>query len=332
MPEKKNAAGEQRSQLFRTVASQKNEFDEHTARYREDMGNISRWAGNAEGTIRSQAGVIRRQAVQIETLSRGLQALTAALGPQAMQRVTAAMSRTADVQNPAQPVFEPPPGPAPFDGVETKTPEAMESPMNPGLVPGSTNDVAADATTTVYQPGNDLPGNALHQLVDVTQPTEGTTGPQPIDTVRTLTDVRVGDPMVPDVAFPLRGPFAEQQSLQGRTSAKDNGSEGGRRAMACMRLVEARAAAGDDEAASNKFELIAAIEKDASRTTADIEREIELRTQIGKTSGKQAPPRGLVPRAASSGGQRAVPSMRSEASYGGTPVGGGEIEDADLFF
>lgn len=310
-----NQNGAQRRSLFQSIATQQSYIDQANQKLHR-QGSV----------INAQAARIKAQGSQIEVLARGLRALTEAFGPQAVQHVTAAMAgrKTADVQNPAQPIPEPPAQPAPFSTVDTKTPEAMESGQNPGLVPGSTNDVAADATTTVYQPGQDIDSAALHNLVDVTTPVDGTQGPQPIDTVRTLTDVRVGDPMNMSQAFPLRPPFDQQQ----RTSAKQ---PSGHRAIAAMRLVEARAASGDEDAANDKFAMVAAIEGDHSRTVDDIEREIKMISQITERTASRQPSaesRGLVPRSA--GGGQPV-SMHSTASYSGAAVGSQDIDDSDLF-
>lgn len=305
--------------LFQAIAGQQESIDVHAGRLRQ-----------ATGTINKQATVIRRQGQQIEVLARGLRALTEAFGPGAVAHVTAAMNRTADVQNPAQPIPEPPAQPAPFDTVTTKTPEAMESPQNPGLVPGSTNDVAADATTTVYQPGTDVDTSALHNLIDVTTPVAGTQGPLPIDQVKTLTDVRVGDPNNQSQAFPLRPPFDQQQ----RTSSRQRDTSG-LRAIAAMRLVEARAEMGDPASVEDKFGQVSLIEKDASRTVADIEREIEMIGSVSKMASQGSSSRssnnearGRVPRSAN--GTQSV-SMHSTASYTGSAGGPQDIEDSDLF-
>lgn len=320
---KQNGAGQQRNSLMHSIASQQRTIDDQETRLQRAASVTDR-----------QGKLIQRLAAQNETLARGLRALASGLGPEAERYVVAAMTRTADVNNPAQPIPEPPAQPAPFSTVDAKTPEAMESPQNPGLVPGSTNDVAADATTTVYSSGEDVGTSALHNLIDVTTPVDGTQGPRPLSETRTLTDVRVGDPNNQSQAFPLRGDFAQRQSLQGQGSRQPEPAQtGSRRTMAALRLVEARAATGDDEANGNKYALAAAIEKSAT-ATEDIEREIETLEKVGhrmasRTAGKPAP-RGLVPRQASAQ-PRAVPQMSSEASYSGTPVDTSLVDDADLF-
>jgi hypothetical protein len=323
VPQQKNSQGVgQRSALFRAVEAVQADVD---AIRREADRNPQR-----DQVINRQAKVITRQAHQIEALSRGLRALTSALGPQAEQLVVTAMTRRADVQNPAQPIPEPPAQPAAFTTEDAKTPEAMESPQNPGLTPGSTNDVAADATTTVYQPGADVENQALHNLIDVTTPVDGTQGPRPLSETRTQTDIRVGDPNNQSQAFPLRGDFAQQRRLSSH-QASAQPQDASRRTMAALRLVEARAATGDPEAEGNKFALAAAIEKDASRSTEMIEQEIGTLEKVAqRTTASKPAPRGLVPRQAAAQ-PRAVPQMSSEASFGGVPVEASDIDDSDLF-
>jgi hypothetical protein len=265
---------------------------------------------------------------QNQMLGRGLRTLAKLAGVE--QQVVQAMFRTADVQNPAQPIPEPPAQPAPYTTVDAETPEAMADVQTPGLVGGSTNDVAADATSTVYTPGADVEGSPLKNLVDVTAPVEGTQGPQPLSDVRTETDVRVGNPMNPQVGFPLRGEFQQGQRLQ--TGAAKQGD--GNRTMASLRLARLRIATGT--AQGGDIELATEIEKDASLSDGAIENEIRTLEGVRTAAAKRAPQRspesrGLVPRAAA----RTVPSMQ------GAPIQhtagmvhtstDAEVADADLF-
>lgn len=261
------------------------------------------------------------QATGIEHLSRGLQALATMAGRE--KQVAAAMLKRADVQNPAQPVPEPPAVPATQSTEEVKTPEAMANVQTPGLVPGSTNDVAADATTTVYTPGQDIPGPAFKNLIDVTAPVDGTQGPRPLSEVKTETDVRVGDPMKPDVAFPLRGPWQNAQ----RTSSQDSSL----RTMASLRLAKLHIEAGLSPGENDEFVVAAVIEKDASRSTEDIEKEIGLLGQVHKAAVKrtQAPNPSLVPRTAS-GVPRITPSMQNAPIQRGASLE--HADDAEELF
>lgn len=259
-----------------------------------------------------------------QAIARGLQTVAALGGIE--DRVVAAMLKQADVQNPAQPVPEPPAQPATQSTEDAKTPEAFADVQRPGLVPGSTNDVAADATTTVYTPGQDVPVSPFRQLVDVTTPVDGTQTPRPLGEVKTETDVRVGNPMNPNVAYPLHGGFQQAQ----RTSAKHEVTtdERGERMMASQRLarlqIQAGIAEGDDLA------LGAEIERDPMRTLAVIKNEIstlENVQRVASANAKRVPSR-LVPRAA---GARSVPSMASGHSMPRTAASVGSVDDSDLF-
>jgi uncharacterized coiled-coil protein SlyX len=274
-------------------------------------------------TIAAQNKRIAALGHSVQVLTKGLQALASMAGVQ--NEVVAAMTKSADVQNPAQPVPEPPAVPPTQTTQDAKTPEAFADVNAPGLVPGSTQDVAADAVSTVYTPGMDVDAPALKNLVDVTAPVDGTQNPRPLSEVKTLTDVRAGDPMKPDVAFPLRGDFANAQ----RTSSA-NGEIN--RTLASIQLARLQIAAGLAEGATD-LELAPTIEKDASRTDADIMREIGIlegiRTAAAKKKSQPAPQR-LVPRTA--GRARTVPSMQNGSTT--LPARTAAVEgedDSDLF-
>lgn len=259
-----------------------------------------------------------KQEGQITDLARGLQTLAKMAGVE--RHVAAAMlNRVADIQNPAQPVPEPAAQPSPQGTVDTKTPEAFADVTAPGLAPGTTNDVAADATTTAYTPGEDIGAPAFKNLIDVTAPVDGTQNPRPLNEVKTLTDVRVGDPMAPQVAFPLGGTFQNAQ----RTSKKDDSSA---RTYACLRLARLQIAAGLSE--GNDIEIASGMEKTA-RTLSSIEAEIGTLERVRTAANKRtATNRRLVPRTAAAG-QRSVPSLQALAS---TPAGpSSQDDDADLF-
>jgi hypothetical protein len=274
-------------------------------------------------TATAQRGTILRQSEQIQMLAAGLQALAGVLGADALSRVAAAMlPKTADVQNPAQPVPEPPSEPSPHGTQETKTPEAFADVTAPGLVPGSTQDVAADVVSTVYTPGQDVPAPAVKQLVDVTRPVDGTQGPQPLGDVKTLTDVRVGDPMNPQTAYPLRGDFANGQ----RTSGLQTSAAAGNRTIAALRLAKLRIEAGT-AASSDEFAETATIEKDAALTTQAIEAEIQTLSRVKSAALSRVATRnpGLVPRMA--GAQRSVPSLQGTPVTAGMASGSGSSVD-----
>jgi hypothetical protein len=264
--------------------------------------------------------VFAAQREQIASLGRGLRAIAVAAGIEG--HVRTAMLKRADEQNPTQPIPEPPAQPAPFSTEETEAPEAMADALTPGLVPGSTKDVAADAVTTNYTPGMDIPGPPVKNLVDVTAPVDGTQGPRPLNEVRTETDVRVGNPMNPQTGFPLRGDFATPQRLG---SARNPVREDSGRTMASLRLARLRINAGLAE--GEDFAEATRIEKSAFATDA-IEHEIRTLESVRTASAKRERPSNLVPRAAA-GVQRTVPSLASTASS--HAAGDSMVEDADLF-
>lgn len=269
---------------------------------------------------------------QNRQLALGLRAVARAAGIE--EHVAAAMFRTADVQNPAQPIPEPPSEPAFQSTQEAKTPEAMADVQTPGMVGGSTQDVAADLTSTVYTPGQDVDAPPLKNLIDVTRPVDGTQSPRPLSEVRTETEVRNGNPMNPQVAFPLRGDFQQGQRLQ--TGASVDASN---RTMAALRLAKLRIATRTADS-GNDIEVATGIERDASLSTEAIENEIRTLENVRTASARQRPAnnpasRGLVPRTAA-GVQRTVPSMQGGNGQGHTaglaPTSlDFEVTDADLF-
>jgi hypothetical protein len=305
----------------------------------EQQGQIN----GLKRTVAAQTSVIQAQAEALDRLiardathvqrtsmlTRGLYTLSTLAGGDLVARVTASMSKRADQQNPAQPVMEPPAQPAPFSTEETEMPEAFADVTSPGLAPGTTNDVAADSTSTVYTPGTDIDMPALNNLIDVTAPVDGTQNPRPLSEVKTHTDVRVGDPMNAQTAWPVQGPWANAQ----RTSSKHTTAEdASRRTMASLRLAKLHLAAGMAE--GDEYTVAAHIERDASRSTPAIEAEIENGERYTKAAKKNIPDpeqtRGLVPRTASAG-RRSVPSMQQTASAGAGSAGASDDDASDLF-
>lgn len=265
--------------------------------------------------------IAKDQQGQITRLTAGLQYLSQLAGVE--HKVASSMGLKlveADVQNPAQPIPEPPAVPATQSTEEAKTPEAFADVQAPGLVPGTTNDVAADVTTTNYTPGQDVPAPAVKNLVDVTAPVEGTQTQRPLNETKTETDVRVGNPMNPQTAFPLGGPFAQQM----RTSAKtpqEIMEESRTRTMASIRLARLRMTAGIEQVPQGSvqpdMEIAGRIEKDASLSLDSIEQEI--RTLDAVVKSRAATPQhnpSLVPKSAT---RRQTPPM----------AGGGTSAQAD---
>lgn len=264
---------------------------------------------------RQSKTALTTQQTQIAMLTRGLSALAKATHFDQHVR-TAIFQRTADEQNPAQPVPDPA-GEAPTQTtVEAETPEAKADVRAPGLVPGSNNDTAADAVTTAYTPGQDIPDNALHELVDVTRPIDGTQGPRPLSETKTLVDVRVGDPMKAQVAFPVNGPFSDAQ----RTSSLDTGE----RAYAALRLAKLRITAGMAESEDELLESDS-IRRDASLSDQMIDHETKQLEKVTKAASRVEAPTHLVPRSAS---VRTVPQLNSKNARS---AGFDDVEAEDLF-
>jgi hypothetical protein len=265
---------------------------------------------------------------QIQRLAAGMTVLARAAGVEVEGQVRVAMiQKRADEQNPAQPVPEPTPEPPSESTVETKTPEAFADVTAPGMVPGSNNDVAADAVSTAYTPGQDIPSPGVKQLVDVTKPIDGTQGPRPLSETKTEVDVRVGNPMNPQVAFPVGGPFANAQrtgSLQSDGTHEGDGS----RWFASQRLARLRKQAGiadEDELVLGQAIASSGLSVEAINT------EISTLTQVTKAAALRQPaqaPRNLVPRSASV--QRTVPSMAGQVPSSLQPVTASADTDADL--
>lgn len=249
----------------------------------------------------------------------------------------AAIRTKADALNPAQPIPDPP-GQAPSETTEqAATPEAMDNPLIPGQTPGSVQNLPADATGTPMDPGTTLPTAPYTNLQDVTAPVEGTQTHVPNDQTRTEVDVRVGDPMNPQRAFPWNnnvGPDAmgAQSNLQ-QTAAQTQG-----RTMASIRLARLQVEAG--LAAGSDLEIAAGIEANASISDADIAQEISILERVKTASGQHQAsqrPAAAVPQRAASQVGRTSPSlvqapghapMQATAASGSVDA---DMENADLF-
>ena len=131
-----------------------------------------------------------------------------------------AIRKKADVLNPAQPIPDPNPVSPSETTQEAATPEAYDDVRNPGATPGSLTHVPAEATTVALRPGEDLPTQPFNQLVDVQAPVENTSTQLPLNQTRIETDVRVGDPMNQEIAFPWT--ISQNNSNGQRTAAKSD--------------------------------------------------------------------------------------------------------------
>lgn len=224
-------------------------------------------------------------------------------------RRQADLKRQADIENPAQPVPNPPSEPAVESTEQAATPAAYDDPNAIGQTPGATEGVPAAATGTPMDPGVTIPTAPYNQLTDVSAPVAGTETQLPLNQTRIETDVRVGDPNNPETAFPLNpafGPSAQRGTTPPRSGEMSQTSS--QRTVAAMRLAELRIQAGLSR--EDRFALTAKIERDQALTDAMIRHEITTLSQLAKAASKQSRPAGLVPRAASAQGvQRTMPSL-----------------------
>jgi hypothetical protein len=240
-----------------------------------------------------------------------------------------AIHKAADVNNPGQPIPDPPSEGPEETTEQAATPEAMDSPLVPGQTPGSVQRLPAETTATPMDPGTTLPTAPYNDLVNVQAPIAGTEEHVPYDQTRTEVDVRVGDPMNPQRAFPWGlGPDAQgQQGGQGSQRAAS-------RSMASLRLARLRLQAGTAE--GDDLRVAASIEADGSITDEAIDSEISTLAGVVKAAAKRTQrPAAAVPRSASSvqrttpslvGGQG--PGLSAEASHGSVDE---DMENADLF-
>jgi hypothetical protein len=290
-PSSSQAAGQPRP-LLQAVAAQQRRIQEQD---------------HALGVLASQNEMLRAELIVIKSQLHHVAEVAGLTGHMDQIRTTA-MRHLADQNNPAQPVPDPPSQPAVETTEEALAPDAMDNVQNPGMTPGSVDDLAADAHDVPYNPG-EVPGTQTapyNQLVDVTAPVAGTETHVPLEQTKIETDVRVGDPMNPEVAFPLTPAFSSN------------------RTMASIRLarlqVEAGIAAGDDLTLG---EHIAS----SDLTDEAIATQIATLSSVKKAASRQRPA-GVVPRAA--GVSRTTPSLTSEASLSAEAAIEG-AEDEDLF-
>lgn len=286
--------------------------------------------------VADQQKIIEKQQKQLDFLAR----LAGVETQMADIRVTA------DVNNPADPVPDPPSQGAPETTQQAMTPAAKDDPRVPGMTPGANTHVPAAATDVPMTPGASLPTSPVNQLLDVSAPisgTEGTTGATEFGdqagqdgVTRIETDVRAlgigeeGDQMNPTTAFPWVISPDAGNGVPPQDGEMAQGSAG--RAMASLRLAKARIAAR--LASGDEFAVAAAIEADPAMTGALIVHELGTLSRVAKASAP-ARPGGLVPRRAAAAPRPVVPSlteavspMQALASLGPSSD---EIELSDLF-
>jgi hypothetical protein len=234
-----------------------------------------------------------------------------------------ALARTADISNPAQPV--PDPG---EQGPSETTEQAAASETNddvrsPGQTGNSAQGVPAATTDVAVQPGGTLPAEPYGNLQDVTAPVSGTnTGEVGGDQTRIESDVRVGNPMVPDVAFPWT--VSPNQSNSAPPADGEMGhARSAARLLASIRLaklrIEARLARGDE------LSMGAVIDADPGMSDSAISHEISVLSQVTRRSVPVAPSGKTVPRRAAT---RTAPSLAGSPSLSTTASAD---DDSSLF-
>lgn len=246
-----------------------------------------------------------------------------------------AIRRQADIENPAQPVPNPGSEPAVESTEQAATPAAYDDPNAIGQTPGATQGVPAASTDVPMTPGESLPTAPFNNLTDVSAPVAGTETQLPPNQTRIETDVRVGDPMNPETAFPLNPAFGPSQQRGTTPPASGEMSQtASQRAMASMRLADLRISAG--VARGDRYEVSAQIESDRAISPEMIRHEINTLQSVAKAAGKKARPGNLVPRAANTQDvRRTMPSLVPTQAAPITSVAGavGAIdEDAESLF
>jgi hypothetical protein len=289
----------------------------HKAQKEQSMSNNPRQALLA--TVKAQGAEITRLQGVIASLARtqGVQEIQVGYiaNLAGVSQQVEAIKKKADADNPAQPV----PNPAseqPFETTEQAvTPETYDNVENPGMTPGSTNNIGADTTDVALNPGESLPTSPFNQLENVQAPVAGTETQLPLNQTRIETDVRVG---------PQASPSANPQVAYPWTLSK--------RTFASINLARLQIQAG---LAEEKNDLVLG-EKIATSEISDQEIQSTINTLAGvaKVATKQsARPAGLVPRSASV--QRTTPSL---AGGNAAPLQvtsasvSDDTADADLFF
>ncbi|MCX4799572.1 hypothetical protein OG497_37595 [Streptomyces sp. NBC_01242] len=275
--------------------------------------------------VEAQQGVIDDQRRQIAIQGQQIALIARLAG--VTNEVAAIGAKTADIANPAQPI--PDPGEqGPSETTEqAATPETNDDVRAPGQTGNSTQGVPAASTDTALTPGGTLPAEPYGNLQDVTAPVSGTnTGEVGGDQTKIETDVRVGNPMVPDVAFPWT--ISDNQSnnnppSNGEMSHTSTASPS--RTHACLRLarlkVQAGTAKGDD------LTLAAALEADTRLTDELINHEIGILSGVVRTTAK-ATPEAAAPRTVRSAA-RVAPSLASQSTA--TTPARQDVADSDIF-
>ncbi|MGW9067918.1 hypothetical protein ACWGQT_00500 [Streptomyces yangpuensis] len=277
-------------------------------------------------TVQAQQAIIDDQRRQLAIQGQQIQLIARLAGVSAE---VDGIAKQADIANPAQPI--PDPGEqAPSETTEqAATPETNDDVRSPGQTGNSTLGVPAASTDTALTPGGTLPAEPYGNLQDVTAPVSGTnTGEVGGEQTRIETDVRAGDPMVPDVAFPWT--ISDNQSNSappstGEMSQTSGGSSTPNRAYACLHLARLRIEAGIER--GNDLTVAAAIEANPRATSDLIQHEIGVLTDVVKASSRGTGSSGTT--RVASARPRVAPSLASAPSMTGSSSQA--IDDSDIF-
>jgi hypothetical protein len=285
--------------------------------------------------MRPTLRALAEQQIVIEAQAKALDAIASRTGVdlspfklEANRRV-ARLRRTADEQNPANPIPEPAAQAAEITTQEAKTPAAttdVTSPMGvtlPNVGPAANTDVQGQGAT-VLDESLDL------NEVEVTAPVQGTQTNDSANKVETEIVSQVDNPPTSDSMFPLDGgPFSEQQKVQGNA-----------RAFASLRLARLRIEAGILPSQDDVL-LGQAIASDQTLSDAALNAEIQTLSQVVTASRRNQPVGpgarpGLVPRAASASAQpgdgRGVPSLVTSATVSQSMVPSSGVTDDEVIW
>lgn len=246
-----------------------------------------------------------------------------------------AMRRAGDLNNPGQPVPDPPEGPPTETTEETLQAGAQGDASRPGTEPGSTQGVPAAATTTAITPGVEIQTPPAANLIDVTAPVQGTNpsedGGVPLSQLRIETDVRVDpDPLKaqgPGIGGAGDNGTAFPWMMDAALPGGGNGeAKAASRVMASVRLARLRVTAGLER--GDELDVASRIEADASLTPGLIDHEIALLTRMGRTAAARRPQQRTATR---SGPSLAAPPAPPMVMVGAAPAPQDWDDDGSIF-
>lgn len=273
----------------------------------------------AQEARRRLLAALGAQQSQIDTLRQSNSALRHAVALIAQAAgitnhpVIAALGvKTADADNPAQPV----PSPAAEAPAETtpgaRKPDATADVETPGGVDGANTGVPPEGTADVTQPGGVMPAPEPFDKQDVTKPVSGTdTVPSPAE-AKVPFDIQAPAPPEPDKSM-----FGVPGDANSGWTASAQPENGQHRLFKSMVLARLRKQAGIEDAGVDDLALGQQIHDSAATDEAlDVET-ATLSSLVNRQASGQAAPvsRSLVPRAAAAV-PRSVPSLAPQGDPG----------------